>query len=58
MPLINYIKPEQIKVKLNLSHVVTGINKLSESGTITVGFVLISASLKSANSNKIQIWRY
>ncbi len=141
MPLINSIKPEQIKVKLNLSHAVTGINKLSvtqenivlppglrlkkieptelditldkmivkelpiqaywigklpkglvmtqatalpqtirvsggefilkdistiftekisldklsESGTITAGLVLIPASLKSANSNKIQI---
>lgn len=29
MPLINSIKPEQIKVTLNLSHAVAGINKLS-----------------------------
>jgi len=31
------------------------LDKLTESGTITAGLVLIPASLKSANSNKIQI---
>ncbi len=29
MPLINSVKPDQIKVKLDLSHAVPGINKLS-----------------------------